>query len=81
MLIGLFYFSYHYFFLVSDPVWQTKLAIRRFFDCTLNTFVSYRIVLPLPSSRRRRILLLVGRVSSQFVSKVAFFILSHSAAG
>jgi len=36
-------FSYHYFFLVSDPVWnQTKLAIRQFFDCTLKTLLSYR---------------------------------------
>jgi len=36
MLIGLFYFLI-IICLVSDPMWQTKVAIRQFFDCMLNT--------------------------------------------
>jgi len=32
------------FLSVSDPVWQTKLAIRQLFDSMLNTCVSYHIV-------------------------------------
>jgi len=34
--IGLFFLSLAYFFFVSDLVWWTKLAIRQFFDRTLN---------------------------------------------
>jgi len=47
MLIGLFYV--HIIISWSDPVWWTKLAIRQFFDCTLNTRTRNRKEL----SRRR----------------------------
>ena len=45
-LVGLFYVFTIIIFLVSDPVWYTKLATRQFFlSCTSNACVSYRIVL------------------------------------